>query len=859
MSDTDARQRTALADLPDDVRDLIGPHIAEDQTTLDQIGLAIAEKRDEAKTARTTSGIETTWKDAEEAYIGIDDANRHEFQDSRWSKPMSVTGPVTTGRAPRQTDHKSTAFVRLTARYVDAGAAKLSEILLPPDDKAFSFSEMPVPELIKAKEDYSQVVHNGVPQTRPAQPGEIPAAPVAPAPAPMPQTAAPNAAPPGTPLVAAPAMPGQPAPAAPGQPPMPPGHVPLTVRDYALEAIDLARKKAKTAETRIYDWMVACQYQGQMRKVVFDAARIGVGILKAPYPKPSRAIAVMKAAAGKGVDIAIREKVSPAAAWVDPWDIFPDAACGENIHDGDYCFERDRMSPKQVRDLKKIPGYINAQIDRVLLEGAQKANTDDGANAGGASGGERKTRGRFEVWYFYGTLKREEMAALNAAAGQPDGPDDQEQVYAIVTLINDHAVRATINPLDSGSFPYHSVPWQRRAGSWAGIGVAEQLKMPQRTVNAATRAMLNNAGKAAGSQFFIDRTRMKPMDGSWTVTPDKFWEVTGDGAGQPVSEAFAVVQIPNMTEALMQIVQYGMQLAEESTSIPLVTQGQSGETTPDTFGATQLQDTNANQLVRSIGYSFDDFITEPVVRGFYEWLLLDPDVPDDEKGEFTIDAHGSIALVERAIQDQTIGQMGQMAVNPAFAIDPKKWATQFLRAHKLDPVDFQYTEEEQAKIEAAPPPEAPAVTVAKIAQDTALKQLAAKQTGEQQSDASEERIAHAANVLEGSHVQNEAQRIAQEQERTRVEATVKLHEMQVRRELAMLDYANKHQMSLDQVKATLARTAMTLQTQRALNAEDNAADLRKNRAQRPRRGAQPPGQTPGRAGNGRAFEQAPPP
>ena len=63
-----------------------------------------------------------------------------------------------------------------------------------------------------------------------------------------------------------------------------------------------------------------------------------------------------------------------------------------------------------------------------------------------------------------------------------------------------------------------------------------------------------------------------------------------------------------------------------------------------------------------------------------------------------------------------------------------------------------------------------------------------------------------------------------------------------------------------QAKAQLARTAMTLQAQRQLNAEDNAAEMHKaaQRPARPPRGARPPVQVPGRAGNGRAFEQAPP-
>jgi len=834
-------------DLPDDVRDILGPHIAEDADTLTLIGRAIAEKRDEAKVARTSSGIETTWLEAEEAYIGIDEANRHEFQEGRWTKPTSVDGPLSTGRGPKAPNHKSTVFVRITARYVDAGAAKLAEILLPPDDKAFSFSEMPVPELIAAKEDKSQVVHEGlgVPLTRPAQPGEATppaAAPTAPQQAVPPAMAALAAGAPASPTAP---TPGPPAAAAPAQ-------VPLTVADLALENIEIARKKAKAAETRIYDWMVECQHQAEMRKAVFDAARIGVGVLKAPFPKSKRKIAVTKAASG--IEIQIRQDVKPASAWVDPWNIFPDPACGENIHEGDFIFERDHMSARQVRELKMLPGYISAEIDLVLEEGPQKANVNDGTKTAGING--KRHKGRYEVWYFYGAMKRDDMNALNKASGQPDVDGDKDQVYAIVTLINDRAVRATINPLDSGSFPYHSVPWQRRAGSWAGIGVAEQLKAPQSITNASLRAMLNNAGKSAGSQFIIDRSCVIPADDSWMITPDKIWFLTSEGLGRDVRALFMAIEIPNITAPMMTIVQFGMQLAEECTSIPLVTQGQSGETSPQTFGATQLQDTNANQLLRSIGYAFDDYITEPVVRQFYEWLLLDPNVPDEEKGEFSINAHGSAALVERAIQDQTIGQLGQAAANPIYGADPKKWFKQMLRSKRLDPADFTYTEEQQAKIDATPPADPPPVAVAKIQADTAAKQIVAKQASDQQTVQNEARIAQAAQALEGGHVQNDAQRIQAEQHRTLADATVKLHEIQMRHQLAMLDYANKHQMNLDQVKAALAKTAMTLQTQRDLNAQDNAADSR-NRPERPRRGAPSPGQIPGKAGNGRGFEQGP--
>jgi hypothetical protein len=855
----------ALSDLPDDVRALIEPHTDDNTSVLDVIGVEIAQKREEAKGAREQSGIEATWKDCEEAYLGIDDANRHEFTEARWAKPMSMDGPVTTGRRSKNTDHRSTVFLRLTSRYVDAGVAKLGEILLPADEKAFSFSEMPVPELIAASKDESQVVHSetGMPLTRPLAPGETPPA-AAPAPvAPASQSATPSpvgvgaasAADPaangsGTATASAPAA--SPLAATQTAPPTP--RVPLTVKDLAVEAIEMARKQAKAAETRIYDWMTQTQYRAEVRKVICDAARIGVGVLKAPTPVSKRVMAITSSKGGDDIKLEIKEQIVPAGKWVDPWNIFPDPACGENIHDGDHIFERDFMSARQVRGLKKLPGYIASQIDKVLDEGPDKANTEGDGRSGIA-----KNKGRFTVWYFYGMLTKDEMQAIDRAAGnESSAPDDEpEEAHAIVTLINDSVVRAAINPLDSGSFPYHSMPWQRRAQHWAGVGVAEQMRTPQKVTNAALRALLNNAGKSAGSQFVINQSSIRPADENWTITPDKIWYKTIEGSDD-VGKDFMAIEIPNVTQQLMEIITLGEKFAEDTTSIPLIAQGQSGATTPDTFGAAQLQNNNANQLLRSIGYAFDDYITEPVIRQYYEWLLLDPDVPNEEKGEFQIDAHGSIALVERAIQDQSIAQMGNMAANPIYGIDPKKWAKLFLKSKRLNPEDVQYTEEEQAKIAAQPPPENPTVTVAKIVQDTQLKLGVMKQTVEQQTAQAEGQIAAAAHTLEVGKVQVEQQRM-------QVDSTVQIHDIQMQHQRAMLEYSNRRNISLDQAKAELARTAMTLQAQRELNAADNAIDLHKHRTQQPRpelaqrpRAAKPPMQVPGRAGNGRAFEQGPP-
>ena len=121
----------------------VTPDPAERMERLARISTFFTTERDEAVSARRDTGIEKVWQQAEEAYLGIDDANRSEFTGANWAKPTALSGPVTTGYS-RFNDGRSTVFIRLTSRYVDAGAAKLQEILLPIDGKPFTFTASPI-------------------------------------------------------------------------------------------------------------------------------------------------------------------------------------------------------------------------------------------------------------------------------------------------------------------------------------------------------------------------------------------------------------------------------------------------------------------------------------------------------------------------------------------------------------------------------------------------------------------------------------------------------------------------------------------------------------------------------------------
>lgn len=837
------------------------------ENSLDILSLAIADKRKEAIDARRASGIESIWLACEEAYLGVDDMNRHEYTGARWSKATTMQGPLV-ANLPRQGDHRSTAYVPLTRRYVDAAAAKLCEIALPIDGKAFKFEPTPVPELVMSQDDMRQLVHpvhGPMMRARKPEDANIPVTAQngqeAPPAQPAPQPEQPQAVPPqGAPAPQGP----QPAPAMGLQPPGPATdtHVPLTAADLAKEKIADAADKAEKAENRIYDWMVECNYPSEIRKLAHDSARLGAGALKAPYME----VQTNKALSRKGNVTALQvvKKVVPAAKWVDLWNIFPDPSCGENIHHGDYILERDYLSPRMIRKLRGRPGYISSQIDKILEEGPNKSNVaeDDGTNH---EPNKVLNKHRYEVWYFMGLLTAEQMG-IAKANGVEDLPDELIDCHCICTLVNDSVIRVSLNPLESGEFSYHVMSWSRRAGFWAGMGPGEQVSMAQRTVNAATRALFNNAGVSSGVQIIMDRTAVTPADGNWAITPNKVWYMEPDAANGDVRQAFGVTVIPNVGQQMQAIIDYGFKLAEEATNLPLMSQGQATDRMPDTFGAAELLNSNANTLFRALGHNLDDAITEPVVKQFYELLLLDPDVPDNEKGDFQINAHGSTAMVERAIQEQVMVQLLQLTQNPAFGIDPKKAFAEYMKAKRLDPSKFQYTKEEQAKIESQqqPPPVQIAVEQLKGQNAQALQQqkdqaelqrIAAEAQQEQQALANggasphvvnasarieQERIrAEASANVQASRANAELARAEKEKEIAAQNGQFRIQELSMQRELELLKYANEQKINLDNVRAQLAKSAIDSQTKRELSAaeielvqnegaQDRAVDLTKH-------------------------------
>lgn len=710
------------------------------QSYLDALAITLAENRSKAISAHEASGLGLEWEEDEEHYEGIDDANRGERRSWR-GKPPGNTGQQEQTRQATS----STVFINITRPYVDAASARVADMLLPTDDRAWSLQPTPVPDLAEMAE------------------GRFPDRIVR-------QVAAENP----DRRIAEQKL-----------------HAAV---DQAVQQMDEARKKAEKAQTRIEDWQTECQFHAEVRKVIECTALIGCGVLKGPVPVNSRKTAYLDGA------LVVRESIQPASYAISPWNFYPDPACGENIHNGSHCWERDDITDRGLMALIGAPGYLEDQIQLVLSEGALKASrlAPDRPLPDGAV---PDKSGMFEIWYFHGMLKREDAAMLGCDCAD----NEYMSVPVQVTMVNNRVIRATLDPLGTGELPYDVMVWQKRTGSWAGIGVSRQIRTPQEIVTAAGRNLMDNAGRAGGPQVVVQQGIVVPHDGVYEVTPWKFWLAAADADSEHIDKAFRFVVIPMLQAELMPIIQLGMKLAEDVTGLPLLLQGQQGNA-PETLGGQQLVNNNASTVLRRIARTFDDRITEPYVRRYYAYLLIEGE--DDEKGDFVIDARGSSALVQRDIENQAIAQMVQMVGNPTFGIDPRKWAEELLKSKHLDPKRFSFDDDKWQQI---------VENMAKGPQDPAL-QIAQMNAQVKQQDIQ-------ARVDAGN-----------------ADRELKLVIAQIDAELAQAGLTVDQQKVLSEIKGRLSDTVIKVRAQMQMQANEQPKQLSK-----------PAVEPAGRAANGKAY------
>ena len=644
----------------------------------------------------------------------------------------------------------SEVFVNITRNKTNAAEARLQDMLFPTDDRNFGIYPTPVPEL-----DYMSKME---PQT-PEQQGAIEAA-----------------------------------------------------RNMVSEATESAMQMQDVID----DQLLESRYHIKARDIIHDACQLGTAIIKGPVivGRTKKRWDVMPDGMSM---LQIVEALEPTVERIDPWDFYPDMSA-KSISEAEFVFERRRLSKKQLREMANLPGVLVSQLKEIVKTSAKSTHiakdfTDDIRNITGINTvGEGN---KYEIWEYHGPVSKSEL--IDAMRMSDDEIDEEEvdelndEVEATVFFSGDRVIKVAVNPMDSDERPFAVFNWEKDESSIFGFGVPCLMRSAQRVINASWRMMMDNAGLSVADQLVINKELLYPADGTWDMTPKKIWYLRDKT--RSVQEAFASFATPSHQVELANIFSMARQLADEETNLPLIAQGEMGQHTTKTSSGMAMLMNSSNIVLRKAVKNWDDDITRPLITRFYDWNMQFNERADI-KGDFSIEARGSGALLVREKQQENLMIYSNLSMNvPEFA-KRRDWAEldrEIAKSLELPYDQITLDEREIAELE-------------EQQQAMMQQQMQMMQAGGG-ADQLKAELAQVELQLKSQKLQLDAQKaqagIQQDQaemqmkgqlEAAKLELEARKLELQERIQLAEL--RNKYQMSSDQLQTKIALDTEKIRTDR---------------------------------------------
>jgi len=720
----------------------------EMRRSIEALASSLLKKRDAAIQFKTASGVERRWMEDEASFDGMDalQSGRKRMLDY-----ATGTAPSINTNEP----HRSKIVANIARSKCETAWGRFADILLPVDSKNWGLKSTPVPEL--SSKLYDQ---------RPAA---------------VASTNEPINNPDGS-------------------------HVPIA--DIARSEMDDIKKRMAAMESEIDDQLNECSYNGECRKVIWDAIKIGTGILKGP-----NVVKRIKKTWSKQEDpngdsaytVTMVEEFKPELRRVDPWNVFPDPDCGEDIQRAGYVWERDTILPRELSSLAGMDGYFDDQIKLVLAEEAKKTIVTNTKQQSQISQVMLGRGANYERWEYNGDIDRDDLEAMGCDCSHDE---ISPSLSACVVFVNDRAIKVVLNMLDTGDMPYSFFQWTSMSGSIWGIGIPRMQYWWDRVLTAAWRAMMDNAGDSAGANVVIG-DGITPADGRMELTGKKVWYANSEV--EDVRAAVFQWQINNNQDQLQKVIELALRFIDMETSLPMLFQGEKAEA-PETLGATNIMVDANNVALRGRVKRWDDEITRPALTRMYYWNMQYND-KEDIKGDYNVDAVGASVLLAKDNQTAALINAFKLKADPdvSTVIDWPKAIRMFFANQGLDVVkDEEEIKQVQANMQQAA--QQGGQQDPRIAGQMQIAQM--RSQGEmqkaqltQQSDMKELELKR---EIETANIQFKADQAA-------LDRQLQLQLKQMEREIKMMELSQSSQQSIESIKAQLSETAMKLNVQKELS------------------------------------------
>ncbi len=443
--------------------------------------------------------------------------------------------------------------------------------------------------------------------------------------------------------------------------------------------MDEAKKRARSMETEIDDHLRESHYNSQSRDVIDDACKLGTGIIKGPVIgersrqswQQEETMVDNDGEPHAVQDFALKNIEDPRPVYwrVDPWNFFPDMDA-TRIEDSEGDFERHLMNAKQLRKLAREPGFDQDAIRRLLVHGSKDSMPTYVSELRSITGADDKSlNDRFHVWEYRGQLSLEDMQTIAQLVKMVGSEQMQEkaegmlqdlgeydfdpltEIDVVIWFCDNELLKFGLHHLDSGDSVYSVFCLEKDPSSIFGFGIPYIIRDPQKAMASAWRALMDNAGLAAGPQLVVNENVIEPTDGDWKLRPRKTWRMK---KGAPKGEEpFKIINIDSNITDLTALIELCKTNVDEETNLPMIAQGEQGTDVTKTATGMSLLMNSANVIFKRIVKNWDDDMTTPSLRRIYHFLMqFSP--KQHIKGDYEVDARGTSVLLVREIQSANI-------------------------------------------------------------------------------------------------------------------------------------------------------------------------------------------------------------
>ena len=409
---------------------------------------------------------------------------------------------------------------------------------------------------------------------------------------------------------------------------------------------------AKNMEKKIHDQLEESYATKHLRSTAFEMALFGTGVMKGPfavdkeYPNWNEE--------GEYTPVF---KTTPQISHVSVWDFYPDSD-SNTIEEAQFVIERHKMSRSDLRALKRRPFFRSNVIEEAIQQGenyTKKYWEDDLSDYSQESYIER-----YEVLEYWGMIETEMLK--DQGVDIPKDVLEFEELQANIWCCNGKLIRVVLNPFKPAKIPYMAAPYELNPYSFFGVGVAENMDDTQTLMNGFMRMAVDNAVLSGNLLIEVDETNLVPGQ-DLSVYPGKIFRRQGGAPGQ----AIFGTKFPNVSGENLQLFDKARQLADESTSIPSFSHGQTGVTgVGRTASGISMLMNAASGSVKTVIKNVDDYLLRPLGEGLFRFNMqfdFDPKI----KGDLEVKARGTESLMANEVRSQRLMSFLQVASSPVLA------------------------------------------------------------------------------------------------------------------------------------------------------------------------------------------------